>query len=178
MQHQSTAHSGTLTTPAEKANDLLDKIEDELDRLRRGRPQLEATIQKASNILTAHLAGRPRHQIVRVRTSKSGKPRFLFTNLSGSGATYVVDVASWSCTCPAAHRYEGVCKHGVAAFILWRVSRVADRSHGTVIRRDPDGCFACEGGLVRSSQPHRNDRTGVVSYRTLILPCKSCGGAG
>lgn len=110
------------TTP-EAANALLDRLEAELDRLARCRPHLERRIVKASHILVSHLAGRPRTQVVRVRISKTGKPRFLFSSLTENGAVYTVDPSSWQCSCPAAHRYEGPCKHGISAWVLSRVAQ-------------------------------------------------------
>lgn len=121
MDRASVSQHAPAPSP-ETANALLDRIEQEIDRLKRHRPQLKARITKASNILVAHLAGRPAMPVVRVRISKTGRPRFLFSSLTGNGATYVVDANTWTCSCPAAHRYEGPCKHGLAAWVLWRVS--------------------------------------------------------
>lgn len=113
----------TTTPPPEAVNALLDRIEQEIDRLKRARPGLEARITKASNILVAHLAGRPAMPVVRVRISKTGRPRFLFTSLTGNGAVYTVDPVSWQCSCPDHQRRDAACKHGLAAYVLARVAQ-------------------------------------------------------
>jgi hypothetical protein len=35
---------------------------------------------------------------------------------------YVVDPASWACSCPDAHRHGKGCKHALACWVLWRAS--------------------------------------------------------
>lgn len=124
MSTESVAQPAPATTPTPEAvNALLDRIEAEIERLKRARPGLEARITKASNILVAHLAGRPAMPIVRVRISKTGRPRFLFTSLTGNGAVYTVDPVSWSCSCPDHQRRDAACKHGLAAYVLARVAQ-------------------------------------------------------
>lgn len=165
------------TIPPAVANDLLDRLELELARLERGRPHLAERVQRASNLIVSHLAGRPSRPVVRVRTTPSGRARFLFNSLATSGVVYSVEPGSWSCTCPDRHRRGDACKHSIAAYALWRVSRVADRSHGVAVRRDPAGCPMCTNGLVKRTQPCVNTATGELKERVLTLPCKSCGGA-
>lgn len=160
----------------EAANALLDRLEAELTRLERVRPQLQATAKKAANIIVSHLAGRPSVPVVRVRITVSGKARFLFTSLTGNGATYVVDPKSWSCSCPAYHRYPGPCKHALSAYVLWRVAH-PDRTVAAVIRRAPDGCPAgCQDGILRITHEYVHQHTGEVQKRTMRLPCRRCKG--
>ncbi len=101
---------------------IAERIEQELDRLRRfadaARPALATRIDRAGDILVTHLSCR-RSNVIRVRVGADG-PRFL---VSGSGgAVYVVDPASWECSCPDAHRRGKGCKHALACWALWRAS--------------------------------------------------------
>lgn len=64
----------------------------------------------------SHLAGRPAKPVVRVRISKTGKPRFLLNALSGNGANCLKMRLS------NGHRYQGPCKHGIVAWVLWWAS--------------------------------------------------------
>lgn len=131
MSEQSVAPNAAARTPehlqasADAANALLDRIEVEIARLKRHRPHLEAKITKASNILVAHLAGRPAMPIIRARITLSGKARLLFASLSERGVVYSVDPATWACSCPDHHRRGGICKHGLAGYVLQRVAQAA-----------------------------------------------------
>ncbi len=101
---------------------IAERIEQELDRLRAARPALATRIDRAGNILVTHLSCR-RQRMIRVRVGLDG-PRFL---VSGSGgAVYVVDPASWDCSCPDAHRRGKGCKHALACWALWRASARPD----------------------------------------------------
>ncbi len=100
------------------AQSIAESIERELDRVKAARPGLVSRVERAENIIVTHLSCR-RANMVRVRVTGKGA-RFL---VSGSkGAVYVVDPASWSCSCPDAHRRGAGCKHSIACWALWRVS--------------------------------------------------------
>lgn len=97
---------------------IADRIEQELARVRAARPALASRISRAENIITTHLSCR-RARLIHVRV-RDERPRFL---VNGSeGAVYVVDPSDWSCTCPDHHRHGKGCKHALAAWALWRVS--------------------------------------------------------
>ena len=99
---------------------IAERVERELERLRATRPRLAGRISRAENILVTHLSCR-RQRLIRVRV-RDGRARFL---VSGSkGAVYVVDPASWECSCPDAHRRGKGCKHALACWALWRASAV------------------------------------------------------
>lgn len=97
---------------------IAERVEQELARVRAARPSLASRIDRAENILVTHLSCR-RQRLIRVRAA-GGRARFL---VSGSkGAVYVVDPASWCCSCPDAHRHGRGCKHSIACWALWRAS--------------------------------------------------------
>ena len=107
------------TLAGERLETIAERVERELDRLRERRPHLAPRISRAENILVTHLSCR-RQRVIRVRVGRDDRARFL---VSGSeGAVYVVDPASWSCTCPDHHRRGIVCKHSIACWALWRAS--------------------------------------------------------
>lgn len=160
----------TPTTPREA---IVECIEQELSRLRQRRPHLDRRIERATNLLVVHLSSPS--SVIRIRVGAGG-PRFLVASLNDRGAVYSVDPETWSCSCPAAHRYKGPCKHVLSAYVLWRVAQ-PDRSHDTVVRQDSDGCPVCENGLVRRTENYVNTTTGELKERTLSLPCRACGGA-
>ncbi len=98
---------------------IAERVERELERVRAARPHLASRIDRAANILVAHLSCR-RQRLIRVRVGRDGRARFL---VSGSGgAVYVVDPVAWSCTCPDHHRRGVACKHSIACWALWRAS--------------------------------------------------------
>ncbi len=99
---------------------IAERIEQELDRLRAARPALSSRIDRAGDILVTHLACR-RQNVIRVRVNASG-PRFLVSSAGSKGAVYVVDPASWDCSCPDAHRRGRGCKHALACWTLGRAS--------------------------------------------------------
>jgi hypothetical protein len=130
------------------------RVEEELERLRELRPALDARIGRASNILVSHLSSR-RARILRVRVGADRRPRVLVASTSpgAGGAIYIVSPTDgWSCSCPDFHRRggEGVCKHAIAAYVLWRAGK----------RRA--GCDACQGGIVDEVGHGRS------------VPCESC----
>ncbi len=120
MDTEKIAHPPALNTPLDA---LVAKIEQELERLRAKRPGLSSRISRAANILVTHLSCR-RQGVIRVRV-RQGRSRFL-VNGSG-GSVYSVDPADWSCSCPDHHRRDATCKHALAAYVLWRVSRPAPK---------------------------------------------------
>ncbi len=134
MQDESTAlPARTHPTPLQE---IAARLERELDRLKERRPELAPRADRAANLLICHLCC-PRQRVLRVRVA-GGRPRFL---VSGSkGAVYVVDPASWSCTCPDHHRRGGACKHAIACWALSRAARPA---------RKPCPCSGCGRRLPR-----------------------------
>lgn len=165
----------TARTPTNPREAIAERIEEEIKRLREKRPHLEARIKRAEHIVTAHLASRPRMQIVRARLDAAGRCRFLVRSLTSSGAVYIVYPGDWSCSCPDFHRTSVGCKHALACWVLWRVAQPS-RSASTVTRQEAVGCNVCWDGIVYIGQQFVNRKTGEVRKRTLALPCKSCGG--
>ncbi len=98
---------------------IAERIEQELARVRAARPALSSRISRAENILVTHLSCR-RQRVIRVRVGGDGRGTFL-VNGSG-GAVYTVDLESWQCSCPDAHRRGKGCKHALACWALWRAS--------------------------------------------------------
>lgn len=125
------------------AQNIAESVERELDRVRAARPALASRVDRAANIVATHLSCR-RQRVIRVRVS-GGVARFL---VSGSkGAVYVVDPASWSCTCPDAHRHGKGCKHALACWALARAggpptARVgAPPSTASTVTGEQAGCL-------------------------------------
>ena len=162
-------------TPPTLREDIVARIDEEIKRLREKRPHLEAKINRAEHIITAHLAGRPRMQIVRARLSAAGRCRFLVSSLTSSGAVYTVHPGDWSCSCPDHHRTSVGCKHALACWVLWRLAQPS-RSAGTVTQQEDVGCDVCSGGIVYVRQEFVNRKTGEVKERKVAIPCKRCGG--
>jgi hypothetical protein len=101
---------------------VADAVERELDRLRAARPHLDSRIERAENILVAHLSCKGTgRRVIRVRLGAGGHVRRFLVNGSG-GAVYTVDPADWQCSCPDAHRRGKGCKHALACWALWRIS--------------------------------------------------------
>ena len=109
-------------------------VERELARVSAARPGLASRVERAGDIVVTHLSCR-RQRVIRVRV-RDGRARFL---VSGSGgAVYVVDPASWSCSCPDYHRRGAGCKHALGCYVLARVSRPAPKLPACV---SCGGCF-------------------------------------
>ena len=105
---------------------IAERVEEELERLRELRPALDVRIDRASSILVSHLSSR-RARILKVRIGADRKPRVLVASSSpdSGGAIYVVNPTDWCCSCPDYHRRggAGVCKHAIAVYVLWRAGR-------------------------------------------------------
>ena len=151
----STAHESS--TPLDR---ILDRIEEELARLRRKRPALEETLGRAERILVTHFAVKSNRgtQLIRVRIGLDGRAKFLFSSLRDRGATYVINPSIWACTCPAYHRRGGPCKHSLAAYGLWQAGQPEAR------RRTCDNCH------------ERFPRRALVEVLDEYL-CRSCADA-
>ncbi len=97
---------------------IAERVERELERVRAARPSLSSRISRADGIIVTHLSCK-RQRLIRVRI-RDGRARFL---VNGSdGAVYVVDPATWGCSCPDHHRRGAACKHALACWALWRAS--------------------------------------------------------
>lgn len=106
------------------------RVEEEIARLREKRPHLEERIDRAAGIIVQHLACR-RQRTIRVRLH-AGHARFLVDG--SNGTVYSITPTDWSCSCPDHHRRGGICKHGIAAYLVWRAAQPAVR------KRTCDGC--------------------------------------
>lgn len=150
----------TRTSIPAKLDCIAESVEREIERLKELRPTLEARIDRAASILVLQLSSRRDHSPMRVRVGADKRPRVLVASSTAGGAVYVVDPTDWSCTCPDYHRRggEGVCKHAVATFLLWRVGK------------HPRGCPACHGGTVYLTHEEGGQE------RTEPMPCRRCGG--
>ena len=104
------------------------RVERELERVRAARPALSSRVSRAEGIVVTHLSCR-RQSLIRVRV-RDGRPRFLVCG--SAGAVYVVDPASWECSCPDAHRRGKGCKHALACWALWRAS-ARPATHGYLL---------------------------------------------
>jgi hypothetical protein len=148
---------------------------EEIERVKEKRPHLGAKLKRAEHIITAHLAGRPRTQIVRARLDAAGRCRFLVRSLTSPGAVYTVCPDRWSCSCPDSIRTSVACKHVLACWLLWQVAQPS-RTPGTLIQQVDAGCRVCSDGIVYIQQQFVNEKTGEIKERTLARPCKRCGG--
>ena len=107
---------------------IAERVERELERVRAARPALSSRVSRAEGIVVTHLSCR-RQSLIRVRV-RDGRPRFLVCG--SAGAVYVVDPASWECSCPDAHRRGKGCKHALACWALWRAS-ARPATHGYLL---------------------------------------------
>jgi hypothetical protein len=110
------AHPSTPTLEG-----IAEQVEAEFVRLRVARPALASRIDRAENLLVSHLSCR-RTRMVRVRVSSATDNKARFLVQGSGGAVYVVDPASWQCSCPDAHRRSKGCKHSILCWALWRAS--------------------------------------------------------
>ncbi len=151
---------------------IAQRVEAELMRLRAARPALSDRIDRAEQIITTHLSCK-RARIIRVRVAGDGRARFLVQG--SAGAVYVVDPTSWQCSCPDAHRRGRACKHALATFALWRASRSAPSPRGAGDgdpRRDELECDGCGLGFRARDLFTVGDDT--LSYFEGDLLCAEC----
>ncbi len=103
---------------------MAERIEREVARLKEARPELVGRIDRAVTILVVHLSSPPSSRPLRCRVRRDGRSVLLVSSLSASGAVYLVEPGTWQCSCPDFHRAStGVCKHGLAGWILWAAGR-------------------------------------------------------
>ena len=135
---------------ASDCEDLAALVEREVERIREARPHLSSRLDRAAALLVAQLSLPPQTRPVRVRIAAGGKRRFLVRSTSSRGVVYSVDPATYSCTCPDAHRRGIGCKHGLCCFILERAARGARRK----------GCTLCIDGWVYMGEDLIDSETG------------------
>ncbi|MEJ7872798.1 MAG: SWIM zinc finger family protein [Rubrobacteraceae bacterium] len=181
-------HAPARNTPLEV---IAERIEEDLDRLRRHRPILDARIDRAARIVVVQLSSPPAARPIKCRVRRGGRRVLLVASLSAGGAVYQVDPHDWTCSCPDFHRKAKGCKHGIAAWALWRsslpsevgehmdrIEEINDRIH----HEDDDddegewsGCGACHGaGWVFLDEDVIDSKTGEVGKATNPVRCRSC----
>ena len=141
-------------------------VEREIERIREARPHLSSRLDRASNLLLLQLASPPRLRPVKVRIGTDGRrQRFLVRSLTSGGVVYCVS-RTFQCSCPDAHRRDQGrgCKHSLAVYILWRVSRTQKR-----------GCSACDRGWVFRGEEILDPETGEVVEAINPVRCTHCG---
>jgi hypothetical protein len=144
---------------------LAELIEAEIERVREARPHLSTRLDKASNLLLLQLASPPRQRPVKVRIAADGRRWFLVSSSSSGGVVYSVDPATYSCSCPDAHRRGVGCKHGLCCFILGRVAHAQSR-----------GCSACDRGWVFLGEEIVDSATGEATTFHNPVRCRRCAG--
>ena len=147
---------------------VMDRIEEELARLRKKRPALEVHIERAESILVNHFAlktSKRRPQLIRVRIGLGGRPKFLVRSLNERGATYAIAPNIWSCSCPSYHRRGAACKHVLASYVLYQAAQPE------VKRITCNGCSESfrRGELVEVTHEHRSEH-----WFPGDLLCRSC----
>ena len=168
---ESSASNAQVSTPEaqalERERELADRLELEIDRLRRARPDLDARIDRATNILVTHLSCRSQNVIL-VRVGVNGQRHILVASCTHRGAVYVVNPGDWSCSCPDYHRRggEGPCKHVICCW-LWRASMLPRK-------RVCDGCQERfpRRSLTEVRHEHHNEE-----YFPGDALCRSCADA-
>jgi hypothetical protein len=143
---------------------LAASIETEIERIRAARPQLSSRLDRASNLLLLQLVSPPRQRPVKVRITADGRRRFLVSSTSSGGVVYSVDPATYSCSCPDAHRRGKGCKHSLACFILKGAARGEQRK----------GCPLCNNGWVHLGEQLIDSQSGEVVEATNVIRCRHC----
>lgn len=147
--------------PPASLDALTEKIEREIVRLKKWRPDLSDRVDRAANLLVTHLSCR-RQRLIRVRVRR-GRPRIL---VSGSrGAVYVVDPETWNCTCPDFHRRNAQCKHALAAYALARAARPTPKL---------PSCTSCEGRFPHAELIEVTHDDGSLTWFPGDLLCQTC----
>ena len=157
------------TTPLDR---VMDRVEEQLVRLRQERPGLGEHIERAEHILVAHFAlkGNRRPQLIRVRIGLGGRPKFLVNSLNERGATYVINPSVWACSCPSYHRRSAACKHVLASWVLWQAGRPE------IKRGVCNGCSESfeRGALVEVTHEHESTQWFPGDF--LCKPCADRSG--
>ena len=133
-----TTESSAIAHPS-TPEEIAQRVERELSRIRKARPHLASRIDRAANLLVTHLSCR-RQRLIRARVGRDGRVTLLVTG--SGGAVYLVNPGDWSCSCPDYHRRGKGCKHGLACYALWRASA----------RPAPTPCVACGEGFALREQ--------------------------
>ncbi len=159
------------TLPSEK---LAEAVEEELDRLRRARPHLEARIDRAATVLVVQLSSPPKARPIRCRVAANGRRVALVESRTTPGTVYEVDPSDWSCSCPDHRRRGAVCLHGLSVWVLDRVSRSAE-SHEDGHQGTPHGCEGCGGGgWIHAPEQFVDKETGEVTTAFNTVRCRVC----
>lgn len=162
-QPEENTHAPLTPDGASDQDRLAQALEREIERIREARPHLSSRLDRASNLLLLQLASPPRQRPVRVRIAADGRRSFLVSSTSSDGVVYSVDPATYSCSCPDAHRRGIGCKHGLCCFILRRVARTQKK-----------GCGACERGWIFIVQKIVDPESGEVTKVVNPVRCERC----
>jgi hypothetical protein len=102
-----------------RIEEIAQRAEAELERLRAARPALASRIDKAESIVCRQLGSLNGYRPIRIAIHGGG---YSYRVLSDGklGRSYDVDPHTWSCDCPDYRRREAACKHGLAAWVLER----------------------------------------------------------
>jgi hypothetical protein len=163
IPHDARASRGSDARASDR-EDLAALVEQEIERIREARPHLSSRLDRVSNLLLLQLASPPRQRPVKVRVGADGERVFLVRSTSSPGVVYRVDCATYSCSCPDAHRRGIGCKHGLCCFILRRVARMQRR-----------GCSACERGWIFMVQKIVDPASGEIVEAINPVRCTCCG---
>ena len=180
MSEASLAQAPARNTPATPLEVIASRIEEDLDRLRRARPVLDARIDRAARIIVVHLSSLPAARPIKCRVRRGGRRVLLVASLRSGGITYEVCPASWTCSCPDFHRQGTGCKRGIAAWALYRAAlavEVADhveRVEEINDRVQGGGCDACHGGWVYLDEDVIDPDSGEVGRVRNPVKCRSC----
>lgn len=98
----------------------IDRIEQEIARLKAARPALASRVERAEQIVTMQASLANGSRPVRVRVHADGSRSYTVRSGSKLRKVYTVNPAIWSCSCPDHRRRAAACKHAVACWLLER----------------------------------------------------------
>ncbi len=126
------AHPSTF-----RIEEIAQRAEAELTRLRAARPALSPRIDKAESIVCRQLGSLNGYRPIRIVIHPDGGHSYRVRSDGKLGRSYPVDPRTWSCSCPDYRRRESACKHALACWILKRAYRAPAPvlvEHESVIR--------------------------------------------
>jgi hypothetical protein len=122
----------TESVAAETA--VIEAMEQKLARLRDARPHLKSRIGRAENMIVVQLSVRGVHRPVRVRVHADGSRTYAVRSGSELRGEYVIDPATWSCTCPDHRKRNAACKHSITCWVMERVGIARKRCRAKLAR--------------------------------------------
>ncbi len=166
----STTESSASAHPSTyRIEEIAQRAEAELERLRQARPALASRIDRAEGIVCRQLGSPNGYRPIRIVIHPAGDHSYVVRSDGKLARSYTVDPHAWGCDCPDHRRRRAACKHAIACWIL-------RRAFGAPAGRKPSSsCDGCGAAVPRRELVELDeDNHDNLTYFHGDLLCRGC----